>query len=66
MNLITNVGTLDRGLRMVGGLALMALAYTQVIGPWGYLGALPLATGLAGFCPLYRMLGISTGSPSTQ
>jgi hypothetical protein len=62
MNWTMNVGQLDRAARMVGGLALMALAYTQYIGPWGYIGVLPLATGLAGFCPLYGMLGIRTCS----
>ena len=61
MNLTMNVGTLDRGLRMVVGLGLMALAYVGTIPAWaGYIGVIPLATGLVGTCPLYRMLGVST------
>jgi len=63
MNLTMNIGTLDRGLRMVVGFGLMALAYVGTIPAWaGYVGVIPLATGLAGFCPLYRFLGVSTGS----
>ena len=61
MNLTMNIGTLDRGLRMVAGLGLMALAYVGTIPAWaGYIGVIPLATGLIGVCPLYRMLGVST------
>lgn len=56
-----NVGTLDRGLRIVAGLVLMVLAVLGTIPAWaGYLGAVPLFTGLAGTCPLYTMLGITT------
>lgn len=55
-----NVGTLDRILRIGGGLALIALAATHKVGPWGYLGVIPLATGLFRFCPAYRLLGIRT------
>lgn len=66
MGMTMNVGQLDRAVRMVGGLVLMGLAYTGVIGPWGYIGAVPLATGLAGLCPLYRMLGITTCSSATR
>ena len=55
-----NVATWDRALRIAVGLALLALV---VFGPrtsWGWLGLIPLATGLAGTCPLYRLLGISS------
>jgi Protein of unknown function (DUF2892) len=55
-----NEGTLDRTLRIVLGLALLALV---VVGPrtWlGLVGLVPLATGLVGFCPLYRVLGVRT------
>jgi hypothetical protein len=63
MNIIENIGSLDRGVRMVVGLGLMALAYVGTLPAWaGYIGVVPLATGLAGFCPLYRMLGISTAA----
>ena len=56
----TNIGNIERGIRVVGGLVLIALAATGTVGWWGWLGALPLATGLIGWCPPYAMLGIST------
>ncbi len=55
-----NEGVTDRGLRLVAGLVLTALASAGSIGPWGYLGLVPLLTGAVGFCPLYSLLGIST------
>jgi len=55
-----NVGSLDRGLRIVAGLALIGLAATGNVGVWGWLGIVPLATGLVGWCPPYAMLGLST------
>lgn len=55
-----NEGTLDRTVRVLAGIALIALAYTGTIGPWGYIGIVPLVTGALGMCPLYSLLGIST------
>ena len=55
-----NEGTLDRALRIAIGIALLSLAFLGPKSAWGFLGLIPLATGLMGFCPLYRMLGIST------
>ena len=55
-----NVGTIDRVLRILVGLTLIALAATHTIGAWGYVGLIPLATGLFRFCPLYSLLGIRT------
>ncbi len=55
-----NVGSLDRTLRIVGGIALIALALTGTIGAWGYIGILPLVTGLFRVCPAYTLLGIKT------
>ncbi|MFM7065450.1 MAG: DUF2892 domain-containing protein [Gammaproteobacteria bacterium] len=55
-----NVGGIDRGLRIVAGVTLVALALTGTVGAWGYLGLVPLATGLLGWCPPYRLLGINT------
>ncbi|HEV8660089.1 MAG TPA: DUF2892 domain-containing protein [Thermoanaerobaculia bacterium] len=55
-----NEGTIDRVVRIVLGLSLLAIT---VIGPktyWGLLGAVPLVTGLAGTCPLYSVLGLNT------
>ena len=56
----TNEGTLDRGLRVVAGLALIGMAATGVVGAWGYIGVVPLLTGAIGMCPLYTLLGINT------
>ncbi|GAP34722.1 hypothetical protein ISF6_5430 [Piscinibacter sakaiensis] len=55
-----NEGTLDRVLRIVTGLVLLALAATGSVGAWGWIGLVPLATGLMGWCPLYTVLGIRT------
>jgi len=55
-----NVGTIDRVLRIVAGLVLIALAATGTVGWWGWLGVIPLATGLLRFCPAYTLLGINT------
>lgn len=57
---MTNEGTLDRGIRVVAGLILLSLT---VVGPksmLGLIGLVPLLTGIVGFCPLYRLFGIST------
>lgn len=56
----TNVGTIDRALRVIAGIALIALAATGSIGVWGYIGVVPLATALIGWCPAYSLLGIKT------
>jgi hypothetical protein len=56
----TNVGTIDRSLRIVAGIALIALAATGTVGAWGYIGIVPLLTGAFKFCPLYTMLGMNT------
>lgn len=56
----SNVGGLDRMLRIVAGLALIAAAAFGVIGVWGYVGIVPLATGLFRFCPAYRLIGLNT------
>lgn len=55
-----NVGTMDRALRVVLGVALIIATLTGLIGPWGWLGLVPLATGLVRFCPIYLPLGLST------
>lgn len=58
--MLKNVGGLDRVLRVVVGLALIVMAVTGMIGVWGWIGVVPLATGLAGRCPMYRLLGRSS------
>lgn len=55
-----NVGSIDRTLRIVIGLALIAGAATSTIGLWGYLGVVPLFTGLIGWCPPYAIFGFTT------
>ena len=55
-----NVGGIDRILRVVVGLVLVVLAAMGTIGLWGWIGIVPLATGLAGWCPAYTLLGIRT------
>jgi hypothetical protein len=55
-----NVGELDRVLRIVVGAALIASAVSGYFTPWGYIGLVPLATGLVRFCPAYRLLGLRT------
>lgn len=55
-----NEGKVDRILRVIIGLAILSLC---VVGPqtlWGLVGLVPLLTGLLGFCPLYKILGLST------
>ena len=56
----SNVGGIDRILRIVLGLALIALTLTGTIGVWGWIGLVLLATAAFGFCPLYPVLGINT------
>ena len=55
-----NIGGVDRILRIVVGLALIAAAATGAIGVWGYIGVVALATGLMGWCPPYAILGFNT------
>jgi hypothetical protein len=56
----SNVGGIDRILRLVLGLVLVGLALTGTLGPWAWIGVVPLVTGALGTCPLYTMLGFST------
>lgn len=62
----TNVGSLDRSLRIAAGVALIGFAVAGWIGPWGYLGIVPLLTGLVRTCPLYSLLGIDTCPHATR
>ena len=55
-----NVGGIDRILRIVVGLALVAWALLLGGPVWAWIGIVPLATGLVGFCPLYPILGMNT------
>lgn len=55
-----NVGGIDRILRIIVGLVLIGLAATGTVGLWGWIGVVPLATGLLGTCPAYRLIGLNT------
>lgn len=55
-----NVGGIDRILRIIVGLVLIGLAVFNIFAPWGYIGVVPLLTGLIGWCPAYLPLGIKT------
>jgi len=55
-----NEGTIDRVLRVGLGVALIAMVFVGPRTPWGWLGMVPLLTGLVGFCPLYRLIGVNT------
>ena len=60
MNKFTNEGTVDRTIRVIAGLVLLALVFVGPKTPWGWIGLLPLITGLVGTCPAYMPFGIRT------
>jgi hypothetical protein len=55
-----NVGGVDRALRIVVGLALIGLTVAGQIGVWGWIGVVPLLTGVVSFCPAYAIFGLSS------
>ena len=55
-----NVGVVDKTVRIVAGALLIALTLMGTIGVWGWIGIVPLVTGLMNFCPLYSVLGVNT------
>jgi hypothetical protein len=55
-----NVGTLDRALRLIAGLALVTGSLAGWIGAWGWIGLILVATGVVGICPAYLPFGLST------
>lgn len=55
-----NEGTIDRAVRIIAGLALIGLTVTGSIGAWGWIGVLPLVTGIIGICPAYSIFGMNT------
>lgn len=55
-----NVHTMERTIRVALGLGILSLAFLGPRTPWGFLGIVPLVTGLIGSCPLYTLFGIST------
>ena len=55
-----NIGTPDRIVRIVVGLVLIAMVFVGPQTPWGWIGLVPLITALVGWCPAYRLVGLST------
>ena len=55
-----NVGSIDRVVRTILGLVLISLVFVGPQTPWGWIGIVPLATALIGFCPAYALFGAST------
>lgn len=61
--MITNIGNADRAIRVVLGLALIAFAWFYASTPYawlGWIGVIPILTAIAGTCPVYSLLGVST------
>lgn len=57
-----NIGNIDRLLRIVIGIVLIALVFVGPRTPWGWIGLVPLLTALIGTCPLYSLIGLKTRS----
>jgi hypothetical protein len=55
-----NEHSIDRVIRVILGIAVLSLVWVGPQTPWGWVGLVPLVTGLVGSCPLYRVFGIST------
>lgn len=56
----TNVGSADRFIRILLGIVLIALVFVGPQTPWGWIGIVPLVTGLLRTCPLYSLIGINS------
>jgi hypothetical protein len=56
----SNVGNIDRAIRILLGLGLIVATLAGAIGAWGWLGVIPLATGIFRFCPAYLPFGFRT------
>jgi len=61
-----NVGQVDKAVRIGAGALLIGLAAAGVVGAWGWLGVVPLVTGLIGSCPAYSIAGINTCSTGSK
>jgi hypothetical protein len=57
-----NVGNIDQAARIIVGLGLISLAFVGPQTPWGWIGVIPLFTGLVRWCPLYKLAGVNTCS----
>jgi hypothetical protein len=63
---MNNEGTIDRVVRVIAGLGILSLVFVGPQSALGYLGLIPLTTGLIGFCPLYKVLGLSTAAAAKK
>ncbi len=61
-----NVGTVDRIIRVVLGIVLLAMVFVGPQTPWGWIGIIALLTAALGFCPAYKLIGLSTCPLSTR
>ena len=61
-----NEGTVDRALRIIAGAGLLSLVFIGPQTAWGWVGIVPLATGIIGNCPVYSLFGINTCGLKTQ
>ncbi len=64
MMLPTNIGGVDRAVRVIAGLVVLSLTFVGPKSMWGLVGAVPLLTGLVSFCPLYALLGVRSARVS--
>lgn len=64
--MVKNVNSIDQVIRIVLGIALIAMVFIGPQTPWGWAGLILIATGAMNFCPIYRMLGMSTLKNSKQ
>jgi hypothetical protein len=55
-----NEGMVDRSIRVILGVVLISLVFIGPQSPWGWVGLVPLITGIIGFCPLYKIIGLNT------
>ena len=63
MKLEHNMGTADRAIRLVVGLALIVAAITGALGVWAWIGVVPVVTAAIGSCPAYSLIGVKTCKP---
>lgn len=56
----SNMGSIDRALRIIVGLIVVGLTLAGTIGVWGWIGIVPIITGALGNCPLYSVIGVNT------
>jgi len=58
--MVANVGGIDKIVRIVAGAGLISATVAGMLPVWGYIGIVPFATGLMGWCPAYTLFGMNT------